>query len=155
MPQPSQFILAWDMQRNMLDCIPPWLATESVVTENTLRTLLFYTHWYNCSMCRNWNTAVTLPQTTLRFCKAKSTDDASWPHAVQLGHHKPTHGQSARRTPYTPLPAAGNSAARWKLQALWFLTVPANKTKNSRVNSGSQSHPSLEVKSLTGSEQKL
>ena len=23
--QPSQFIVAWDRQRNMLDCIPPWL----------------------------------------------------------------------------------------------------------------------------------
>jgi len=25
LPQPSQFILAWDRHRNMLDCIHPWL----------------------------------------------------------------------------------------------------------------------------------
>ena len=24
LPQPSQFILAWDKHRNILDCIPPW-----------------------------------------------------------------------------------------------------------------------------------
>jgi len=28
MPQPFQFILAWDRLRNMLDCIPPWLVQE-------------------------------------------------------------------------------------------------------------------------------
>jgi len=27
LPQPSQFILAWDRYRNMLDCIRPWQAT--------------------------------------------------------------------------------------------------------------------------------
>jgi len=26
LPQTSQFILAWERHRNMLDCIPPWLA---------------------------------------------------------------------------------------------------------------------------------
>jgi len=25
LPQPSQFILAWERHRNMLNCIPPWL----------------------------------------------------------------------------------------------------------------------------------
>jgi len=26
LPQPSQLILAWNRHRNMLDCIPPWIA---------------------------------------------------------------------------------------------------------------------------------
>jgi len=29
--QPSQFILACDRHRNMLDCIPPWLGTKEQI----------------------------------------------------------------------------------------------------------------------------
>jgi len=32
LPQPSQFILAWDRHRNMLDCIPPWLGYTLMAT---------------------------------------------------------------------------------------------------------------------------
>ena len=50
LPQPSQFILAWDRHRNMLDCILPWLGylwipqnkVKSFRTYDNMRVFVFY-----------------------------------------------------------------------------------------------------------------
>jgi len=44
LPQPSQFILAWDRHRNMLDCIPPWLGARCKWIEMTC----IWSGWCHC-----------------------------------------------------------------------------------------------------------
>jgi len=41
LPQPSEFILAWERHRNMLDCILPWLGLQCNATEENMSSACF------------------------------------------------------------------------------------------------------------------